>query len=99
MEGERVSAAVALWLGWREVAWPQRDEQRVVKRLGVDHAVAVMPLVLAWERDFYDSDAHTFATDLVAMGREASERFRALHPEATEEAVEALAWAYTFDYK
>jgi hypothetical protein len=58
-----------------------------------------MPLVLAWELDFYDSDAHTSATDLAAMGDEAADRFRARHPEATQDAVDALAWSYTFDDK
>lgn len=94
-----MSQAVALWLGWQLTAWPQRDEQRVVAHLGVDGAVAVMPLVRAWEDDFYRSDARSTAPGLVEMGEKASAHFRSAHPEATEEAIDALAWAYTWDYK
>ncbi|HEY0168235.1 MAG TPA: hypothetical protein VGB75_14425 [Jatrophihabitans sp.] len=98
MDGATVSQAVALWLGWKQTSWPQPDEQRVVGRLGADEAAAVMPLVLAWHRDFYESDPFS-AGSLVEMGDQASARFRALHPEATDEAVHALAWAFTWDYK
>lgn len=99
MDGAVVSRAVALWLGWQRVAWPQRDEQRVVGHFGAEDAAEVMPLVLAWEDDFYGSDAHLSAPDLAAMGEQAASRFRSLHPEATAQAVDALAWAYTFDHK
>ena len=47
----------------------------------------------------YASEAHATARNLVEMGELASARFRDRHPEATEQATEALAWAYTFDWK
>jgi hypothetical protein len=33
------------------------------------------------------------------MGDVASREFRALHPEVSDQAIEAFAWCYTFDCK
>jgi hypothetical protein len=39
------------------------------------------------------------AKDLVEMGAIASAQFRQKHPEISDEAIRALAWCYTYDYK
>ena len=49
--------------------------------------------------EFYESDARQTAHDLVEMGSEAADRFRQLHPEIEEAAVDAFIWCYTYDYK
>jgi hypothetical protein len=94
-----VSEAVALWLGWGVTSWPQRDEGRLAARFGAVAAADLLPLVRAWEEDFYASDSRLTARNLVEMGGLAAEEFRSRRPGATETAVEALAWAYTYDYK
>lgn len=94
-----VSDAIVLWLGFRIVPWPQRDESRVVERFGMDGANALLPLVRALEDEFYESDARHIAADVKAMGEQASAEFRVEHPELSDDAVAALAWAYTFDFK
>jgi hypothetical protein len=96
---EQITEAVCVWLGWRLTAWPQRDEQRLVSHFGDDEAVALLPLVRRWEDDFYRWDAAESGPDLASMGATAAADCRRLHPEATEEAAEALAWAYTVDHK
>ncbi len=62
---------------------------------GVDLVHAVHRL----EDDFYRSDARLTADDLVLMGEQAAAEFRALHPEVGEDAVQALKWCYTYDFK
>jgi hypothetical protein len=51
------------------------------------------------EDDFYESDARYTAADIKEMGDLASAQFRRNHLEVSEEAIEALAWCYTYDYK
>jgi hypothetical protein len=93
-----VSDAIVVWTGRGERSWPSRDEQRVVDRFG-ELASDLIPVLHRLEGEFYESDAHLTAVDLVEMGKLAVARFRSLHPELTDEAVEALAWCYTFDNK
>jgi hypothetical protein len=49
--------------------------------------------------DFYASDARFAVADLTEMGDVAVDHFRKAHPEVSDEAVRALAWCYTYDYK
>ncbi len=94
-----VSEAVVVWTGWHQEAWPHRDESRVVDHYGSELAVELMPVVTQMEDDFYSSDAHHRARNLVEMGDIAASEFRAKHPDVSDEAVKALTWCYTWDYK
>ena len=94
-----LSAAVVIWTGWRESAWPDRDDARVVRRFGAAAATTLLPQIRQLADDFYASDARDKAADLREMGERAMARFRARHPEISDEAVHALAWCYTYDYK
>lgn len=94
----RVSEAVVIWTGFGRRSFPSLDESRVEQRFG-DLATDLISLVRGWYYDFYESNAREVAVDIAEMGLLASDRFRSLHPEASAEAVEALAWCYTYDYK
>ena len=94
-----VSEAIVLWTGYGRTTWPARDEERLVVEFGSELATELVPLVRQREDDFYRSEARLTAVDLETMAAVASAEFRALHPETTVEAVAALAWCYTFDYK
>lgn len=99
MDAGLVTRAIVVWLGWGRAAWPDRNEASLVAEFGTDVAVDVLPEVRRLERDFYASDARRVAADLSTMGDQAAAEFRARHPEIGAEAVEALAWSYTFDYR
>jgi hypothetical protein len=94
-----VSRAVVVWTGYGVTAWPQRDETRLVARFGVDAALVLAPAVRRLEDAFYLSEARQLEPDLKRMGDMAAADFRRLHPEVSDEAVEALAWCYTYDFK
>jgi hypothetical protein len=94
-----LATALIVWTGWGLTAWPQRDEQRLASFLGAAAAAELLPQLRKLQDDFYASDARYTAPDLAAMGRMAADDFRALHPEISNDAIEALTWCYTFDYK
>jgi hypothetical protein len=98
-DAKTVSDAIVTWTGWGESSWPARDEQRIKDRFGENLSEDLVPILHRLERDFYESDAHLSASDLSDMGRLAGTRFRKMHPELSDEAVEALTWCYVFDYK
>jgi hypothetical protein len=94
-----ISAAMVIWTGWGSSNRPVRDEQRLVDELGEDKALDLMPVLRRLESEFYESDARFTVADLAQMGDEAAARFRGLHPELTQDAIESLAWCYSYDFK
>ena len=99
VDGDAVSVAIVVWTGYGQSSWPARDEDRLVSAFGLEHATDLVPLVRRLEDDFFRSDADLTAPDLITMASEASEAFKVLHPDISDEAVAALAWCYTYDYK
>jgi hypothetical protein len=94
-----LSKAVVVWTGRGSCSWPLRDDDRVIERFGTDRALDLLPAVRRLKDEFYESDASRTVANLVEMGDAAATRFRRLHPEVSEEAVQALAWCYAYDYK
>jgi hypothetical protein len=58
-----------------------------------------MPIVRALEEDFCSSTANQVVSGLVEMADLAASEFRGRHPEISDDAVEALAWCYSWDWK
>ena len=98
-DANRVSDAIVVWTGWGRTSWPRRDEAQLVEHFGADKAPDLMRTVSRLVAEFYESDAHLTVADLVEVGNAAAARFRGSHPELTDDAVDALTWCYTFDYK
>lgn len=99
MDATELSEALVLWTGRGQHAWPHRDEASVVDAFGEERALDLLSRIKTLEEEFYESDARVTASDLREMGDRAAAEFRARHPELSEDAVEALAWCYTFDFK
>lgn len=96
---KRVGEAVVVWSGWGSSPFPRRDNVLVVQRYGADAAAELLPLVRKLVDEFYLSDARHVAINITEMAIMSSAQFRKQHPEISDDAVKALAWCYTFDYK
>lgn len=96
---QELSEAIVIWSGWRRATWPTRDESLVVDHFGADLAADLLVALRRLEEDFYSSNARHVVSDLTEMAELAADEFRTMHPEIAEEAVQALAWCYTYDYK
>lgn len=94
-----LSRAVIVWSGWGRAQWPLRDDSSIAEAFGEEIAPALLKALHELEDDFYSSEARLTVADLDAMGTTAAAEFRERHPEVTDEAVRALAWCYSFDYK
>jgi hypothetical protein len=88
-----------VWTGFGTTPYPDRSDERVEQSAGTDGALKLLPLVHQLAKQFYESDARAVAPDLQTMGEMAATRFRLLHPDLPDDAVQALAWCYTYDYK
>ena len=94
-----LSEVVVLWSGWDRSTHPDRSDARIQERFGEDQAVAILAELHALVDDFYASDAKLVSPDLAAMSVRATTQFKKSHPDISDDAVNALAWCYTFDYK
>jgi|SRR5579883_521330 hypothetical protein len=94
-----LAEAVRIWSGWGACMMPDRDDNRLVARLGNEAAVKLLPIIKELEQEFYASDARLMAADLQEMEKLASEDFKKKYPGISEDIVRALAWCYTFDFK
>jgi hypothetical protein len=98
-DAELLSAAIVVWTGWGRTSWPARDERLVAEAFGAERAPVLLTEIRRLEDDFYSSDARFTSGDLLEMEERATVQFQSRHPELSEEAVGALAWCYTYDYK
>ena len=94
-----ISSAIVVWTGWGKSSRPQRDEQRLVQAFGGRRTGKLIENLRKLEEEFYSSNARFVAKDLAEMGRLAMQQFRSKHPELAEDAIQALAWCYTYDFK
>lgn len=94
-----LSRAVVIWTGFGVTPWPKRDKARLVRTFGSEMTDKLLPLLRQLADDFNASDAMFVATDLQRMGELAAQQFRKAHPELDDNAVNALAWCYTYDNK
>ena len=98
-DADIVSRAIIVWTGWDVRSWPLREDVAITDAFGGEAAEALLVRIHELKDDFYASDARFTVADLHEMGQKAASDFRAKHPEFDENAIQALAWCYTFDYK
>lgn len=94
-----LSRAIVQWTGWGSAVSPVRDDSRITGHSGNEGVAALVQQVHSLEEDFYRSNAYLTAPDLATMGAVAAGEFRQGHPDISDDAVAALAWCYTYDYK
>jgi hypothetical protein len=99
VSSEQISDAIVVWSGRGKKGWPLQDDNLVVHEFGNDTAAVLLPIIHRLRDDFYSSDAKDTVADLGLAGRTAAAEFRARHPEITGDAVGALMWCFTYDYK
>src|SRR4051794_40395611 len=99
MTPDALTRAILIWTGWDVTSWPARRDELVLRAYPADEGPKVVTEVRSLYQNFYLSDARYESANLIEMGERAAAEFRARHPEIGDEAVEALAWCYTFDYK
>jgi hypothetical protein len=99
MKDDELTDAVVEWTGWGAHAWPARDDLRILNEFGQARGAVLVEAVHRLAGDFYESSARFTVSDLAQMSDQAADEFRERHPEVGEQAVRALAWCYTFDFK
>jgi len=87
------------WTGYGRANMPRRDDASVVSGFGAEAADELLASIKSLMDAYYSSDAKYTATDLIEMGRLATEQFSAKHPDVPDKVLQALAWCPTFDFR
>jgi len=97
MEPALINAAIVMWSGRGLRAWPTRDLSRLAEHFDPGLAADLAALVTQIEEDFWAAGPHG---ELMDDGKEvATSVFQALHPAISEDALDALWWCYSYDWK
>jgi hypothetical protein len=99
VSSRQISEAIVVWSGRGQSSWPREDDDLVVREFGNDSAAVLLPAIHRLRDDFYSSDAKDTVADLGLAGRTAAAEFGSRHREITGDAVGALTWCFTYDYK
>lgn len=94
-----LSRAIVVWTGWGRASSPRREDAAVIREFGESESTEILAAIRQLEGDFYESTAALTIPDLVAATDTAAQEFRDQHPGLSEDAVQALAWCYSYDFK
>ena len=97
-DADRLSEALVIWIGFREVPTPEVSEARLEQRFGAAEAIRLLPYLRSLLTEFYDNDVSRFTREPDEMADMAAAPFAERHPELSDEAIEALAWSYKHDF-
>jgi hypothetical protein len=94
-----LSEAVVLFIGFRSYPMPFSDPARVIQKFGAvrgaELATEVESLLVEQRKIPVDWSRHS----LTSAGDMARDYMRARHPELSDEALTALRWKFTYDWK
>ena len=101
MQDAELSDAVVVYIwGHRSKPlrpWPSAHPEAVEEQF--DHAADLVPRVKALLAELHEDRHLWFHVDLATMADRVKRALRQRHPELTDEAVEALATRFAYDYK
>jgi hypothetical protein len=78
---------------------PRPDDLRVISRFGEEAVLDILPLARRMFDDFYATDAIHRVTDNDEMLEVVAADFGGLHPDISADAVDALKWSMSWDYR
>jgi hypothetical protein len=95
------SEAVILFLGKGLNPWLKRKPERLTERFGEEIGLDLVQYVQTVLDELYgvQPDWSGGGDDLVSGTNKAVDRVRENHPELSEEALAALGWSFSYDWK
>ena len=94
-----VNRAVVLFLGFETASSPRADRGRLIQEFGAERAAELESRVASVLDDLGGIQINWSMHSLATAADFAIEQTRARHPELSEEAVRALKWKFTFEWR
>jgi hypothetical protein len=96
---EARSEAVILLLGRGISPYPKRDPERLTQRFGEELGLDLVQYSEAVLAELYAEPPDWSTDDLKSATENAVQRIRSGHPELSDEALSALGWSFSWDWK
>lgn len=90
-----LSEAVRIYLGFGSASWPQADSDAIAHRFG-DQVDQLSGQIVALLTEAEQFRPNWDEVDLAAATQLAAAHMRKLRPELTDEAIKAIAWAWSY---
>lgn len=95
----RKSRAVVLFLGWRSSPVPLRDSQRLVDEYGASDGAVLERYVNEVIDELHSLEVDWSVDTLTSAAAKAVRLVSDRHPELSSDALEALQWKFTYDWR
>jgi hypothetical protein len=93
------SEAMILFLGRGISPYPKRDPERLTERFGNGDGFDLIRYVQSVLDEMYDVQPDWSQGDLASETDKALNRVRTNHPELSDDALAALRWSFSWDWK
>jgi hypothetical protein len=90
-----LAQALVIYLGFGSAAWPQADKNAIEQEFG-DRSNRILDQITAILREAEQFAPDWSTHDLASAKDSAEEQVRIRHPELTEDAIKAVAWAWSY---
>jgi hypothetical protein len=98
-EADQLSRAVTLFLAYGTAASPRQDDASLTREFGERKAAELRPRLVSLLSELGAIDVDWSRHELVSAGKMARAEMQARHPELSEDALRALEWKFTFDWR
>ena len=99
MEDQQLSQAIIAYLGKGRSSFPRTDEEAVLALESETESSALLEKVLAAVAEMMSIEIDWSTHTLPEGGDEAARVMAKRHPELTEEALVALRWMFTYNWR
>jgi hypothetical protein len=96
---EYLNKAIVLYLGFGSAKFPQRDADRVVTEFGRTAGISLVARVDDVIAELKSIEVDWKKNTLVTGGKVARDEMHHRHPGLSGEALDALYWKFTFDWR
>jgi hypothetical protein len=96
---DKQSEALILFLGLGITPHPKRDPERVLAKFGDGVGLDLVAYSQAVLTELYNEQPDWNTENLAEATERAVDKVRASHPELSGDAIEALRWSYSWDWK
>lgn len=95
----QLSRCVVVAVGREHSSHPYLSDEKLAEEFGPEGGPSCKLAADALMTTYFESGAESPTEEVDSMIERASKRFRVLHPEISDEAVEALEWSYSYSYR
>lgn len=94
-----LSEALIIYVGWGSSRAPKSDDSRIIERFGPSKGKSLLEALDVIFHDVNSMPIDWSTHTLVSAGQAARDHAHRKYPDLSDEALKALEWKFTFDWR